>query len=95
MSARNAITGHFDAHGLQLRCDDLRRARLAVAEFGMLVEVAPPFDDLGHRGRDGAIDGVRGARSPGSAGEGHQAGGGSESGIVRHGAQDPKWQRRR
>ncbi len=64
-NANDARVGHTgaDGHpeGRQVIGDELRRAELAVAELGVLVDVTAPGDDLaGHRGY-GAIDrGVEG-----------------------------------
>src|SRR5687768_3749497 len=44
--------------------DELRRPHFAVAELRVLVDVAPPGDDLGHHLVDAARDVLRGGRRP-------------------------------
>jgi hypothetical protein len=61
------LLAHLDAEGSQVVGDDLRGAHLAVAELGVLVEVAPPGDDLrldpvGGRG-DRSVEGKNGVGS--------------------------------
>ena len=50
---------NLEAQLAQLFGHDLRRAELAVAEFGVLVEVAAPRDHLRHRGVGGGSEALR------------------------------------
>src|SRR5687768_8695857 len=55
--------------------DELRRPHFAVAELRVLVDVAPPGDDLGHHLVDAARDVLRGGRRPSAARDLRECGG--------------------
>jgi hypothetical protein len=47
---------HLEPERPQMIRDDFRRARLTIRQFRMLVNVAPPLDDLGHDQRHAPVD---------------------------------------
>ncbi len=57
---RDLLLHGIEAERAQVIGDDLRGARLAIAELGILVEVAPPGDDarldLVRRGEDRRVE---------------------------------------
>ena len=50
------VRANLQAEAAQVVGDDLGRPRLAIPQFGVLVEVATPGDDLGHHLRCGAVN---------------------------------------
>jgi hypothetical protein len=64
---RDLLAHDVEAERAQVLGDDLRRAQFPVAELGILVEVAPPGDDLRLEATRGGIDrGVEGEYGVGS-----------------------------
>ncbi|MBK7189067.1 MAG: hypothetical protein IPH86_10410 [bacterium] len=75
---------HLQAKLLQVRRHQGRGAALAIGQFGVLVDVAPPGDDPCGHGVDAGVDLGQG-HGRGAGGTGHQQQGAGKDGLAGHG----------